>query len=101
MLVNRNKHVLKWGNETRNRNFMAATKLFSNILKVKTLPLIRILCKVNFSFFFFFFFFNFLFFNLIDKKGKNYIVRFIYYQKLSNEQSFPSSCFRFPLKISY
>ena len=48
-LVDRNKH--KWGNETQNRNFVVVTKLFCNISKFKTLPLIRILCKVNFSFF--------------------------------------------------
>ena len=49
MLVDRNKH--KWGNETQNRNFVVVTKLFCNISKFKTLPLIRILCKENFSFF--------------------------------------------------
>ena len=31
------------------------------------------------------------FFNLLKKLGKNYVVRFIYYQKLSNEQLFSSS----------
>ena len=49
VLVDRNKH--KWGNETQNRNFVVVTKLFCNISKFKTLPLIRILCKENFSFF--------------------------------------------------
>ena len=43
MLVNRNKHFLKWGNKTQNRNFAAVTKLFCNILKFQILPLIRIL----------------------------------------------------------
>ena len=41
------------------------------------------------------------FLNLLDKIGKNYVVRFIYYQKLSNEQLFSNSYFGFPLKIFY
>ena len=42
-----------------------------------------------------------LFFKTYDKIGKKYVVRFIYYQKLSNLQLFSSSYFGFPLQILY
>ena len=69
MLANGNKHVLKWGNETRNRNFVAVTKSFCNILTHNfTFNKNAMQSKL----------FILFFLNLLDKIGKNYVVRFIF-----------------------
>ena len=90
MLVNRNKHILIWAMKPKvvilwlPQNYLPKFHKFTfnkNTMQSKLFIL--------------------FFLNLPDKIGKNYVVRFIYYQKLSNEQLLSYSYFEFPLKILY